>query len=155
MDLLEERRADRYRRSRRQAARRAGPGSSRGAWRPRGAWALAVVLAVGLVAGGALGWSVARAGRQPAAPAAQPAGASPACLAVLAKADESLAAAVRIKRVLADQTRVMDQLAGGGVTPAKAVAVSRQSLGKGSADAARFDAALADYLGAVGGCRAP
>ena len=157
MDLLEERRADRYRRSRRQAAaRRGGHGSTPRSWRPGSVLALAVVLAVGLGVGGTVGWSLARASdRHPATQtAAQPAGASAACRAVLAKADQGLATAVRIERVLADHTRLMDQLARSGVTPVQAVAI-RQSLAKGSADAARFDAALADYLGAVDDCRGP
>jgi hypothetical protein len=158
MDLLEERRADRYRRSRRQASsRRSGHGSPRGSWRPGGAWAPAVVLAVGLVVGGVLGWSLARAGHRDqtgaAAPGTQASGASPACRAVLAKADEGMAVAVRIERVLTDHTRLMDQLARGGVSPAQAVAASRQSLAKGSADAARLDAALSDYLSAADDCR--
>ncbi|HVD13894.1 MAG TPA: hypothetical protein VNK73_05550 [Actinomycetota bacterium] len=160
MDLLEERRADRYRRSRRQAsARRSGHSSPRGSWRPGGAWALIVVLAVGLVAGGVIGWSLAptgqrnQAGTAPAVP--QSSQTSAACRAVLAKADEGLSVAVRIERVLTDQTRVMDQLARGGVSPARAVAASRQALARGSGDAARLDAALADYLSAADDCRGP
>jgi hypothetical protein len=157
MDLLEERRADRYRRSRRQGSRRSGHSSPRGSWRPGGAWALAVVLVVGLVAGGVIGWALAPTGNQaaPAPAAPQAAGTSAACRAVLAKADEGLSVAVRIQRVLTDQTRVMDQLARGGVSPAQAVAASRQALAKGAGDAARLDAALADYLSAADDCRGP
>ena len=158
MDLLEERRADRYRRSRRQAsARRRGHSPPRGSWRPGGAWALAVVLAVGLVTGGVVGWSLAPRGKQAAtAPSAPPAsGTSAACRAVLAKADEGLSVAVRIQRVLTDQTRIMDQLARGAVPPAQGVAAGRQALARGAGDAARLDAALADYLSAADDCRGP
>jgi hypothetical protein len=166
MDLLEERRADRYRRSRRQSALRRTVERTPRQWRPGGAGALAVVLATGLLVGGVLGWSLARAGHartpkgassdRPAAagrPAAPPGG--PACQSVLAKADDSLALAVRFERALADHGRIMERLAQHAITPAQALGMDRQPLALGSAQAARFDAALADYLAIRDGCSIP
>lgn len=156
MDLLEERRADRYRRSRRQpAARRNAQRPSR-RWPPGGAWALAVVLAVGLVAGGLVGWSLAAVGHRNRPAAAGQAGApdsGAACRSVLAKADDSLALAVRLEHALADHARIMERLAQRALTPAQAVGMDRQPLAAGSAAASGFDAALADYLATVDDCR--
>jgi hypothetical protein len=153
MDLLEERRADRYGRSRRQSgARHNAPRPWQ--WRPGGAWALGVALAIGLVVGGVVGWSLAAAGhrdRSAARPGAAELG--PSCRSVLAKADDSLALAVRFQHALRDHARVMERLAQHVITPGQALAMDRQPLVAGSADAARFDAALADYLAAVDDCR--
>jgi hypothetical protein len=157
MDLLEERRADRYRRSRRQSALRRTVERSPRQWRPGGAWALAVVLAAGLLVGGVLGWSLAALGHhdRPAgldqdATAAPQSG--PSCQSVLAKADDSLALAVRFEHALANHTRIMERLAQHAITPAQALGMDRQPLAAGSAEAARFDAALADYLATRDDC---
>jgi hypothetical protein len=156
MDLLEERRADRYRRSRRQSALRRTVERAPRQWRPGGAGALAVVLATGLLVGGVLGWSLARAGR-PDRPAAAASRATaprsvPSCQSVLAKADDGLALAVRFQHALADHGRIMERLARHAITPAQALGMDRQPLAVGSAGAARFDAALADYLAARDAC---
>jgi hypothetical protein len=151
MDLLEERRADRYRRSRRQpAARRSAQRSPR---RQRPAWAFAAVLVAGLLVGGAGGWSLAAAGNRDRGAAAGADDGGQACRSVLAKADDSLALAVRFEHALGNHARVMERLAQRAITPAQAVAMDRQPLALGSADAARFDAALADYLASVDECR--
>jgi hypothetical protein len=151
MDLLQERRADRYRRSRRQPAARRFAQRSPGQWRPGGAWTLAAVLAAGLLVGGVAGWSLAGVGHRdrPAAPAAG----GQACRSVLAKADGSLALAVRFEHALTNHVRVMERLAQRAITPAQAIVLDRQPLAAGSADAARFDVALADYLASVDECR--
>jgi hypothetical protein len=167
MDLLEERRADRYRRSRRQSALRRTVERAPRQWRPGGAGALAVVLATGLLVGGVLGWSLARAGHartlqrasadRPAAAAGRPAAppGGPACQSVLSRADDSLALAVRFERALADHGRIMERLAQHAITPAQALGMDRQPLAIGSAQAARFDAALADYLAVRDRCSTP
>jgi hypothetical protein len=156
MDLLEERRADRYRRSRRQSALRRTVERSPRQWRPGGAWALAVVLAAGLLVGGVLGWSLAALGHhdRPVAAAARAAApqSGPSCQSVLAKADDSLALAVRFEHALANHTRIMERLAQHAITPAQALGMDRQPLAAGSAEAARFDAALADYLATRDDC---
>jgi hypothetical protein len=157
MDLLEERRADRYGRSRRQSALRRTAQRSPRRWRPPGAWALAVVLAAGLLAGGLLGWSLAllshhdRSGATAGRAAAAEVG--PSCRSVLAKADDSLALAVRLEHTLADHTRIMERLAHHAITPGQALGMDRQPLATGSAQAAAFNAALADYLAGVDDCR--
>jgi hypothetical protein len=157
MNLLDERRADRYRGSRR-AGRIGRPRSASGLrWRPAGgAWALAVVLVAGLVAGGLLGWPLASRDRErPSPPAATtaPAGGGEACRAVLAEANDGMALGVRMKRALADHARITEQLAHGVITPARAVALSRQTAASGTATTAKFDAALADYLAGVDACK--
>jgi len=156
MDLLEERRADRYRRSRRQPGARHNVQRSPWQWRPGGAWALGVVLVAGLVVGGLIGWSLAAAGNRDRAAAAghgaTPA-VSPSCRSVLAKADRSLALAVRFQHALGDHVRIMERLASHAITPGQALAMDRQPLTTGSADSARFGAALADYLATVDDCR--
>jgi hypothetical protein len=150
MALLEERRADRYRRSRRRSALRRTVERSPGQWRPGGDWALAVVLAGGLLVGGVLGWSLASLGHRdrPAAAAGRAAApqAGPSCQSVLAKADDSLALAVRIEHALADHTRIMERLAQRHITPAQALGMDRRPLAAGASEASAFDAALADYL---------
>jgi len=157
MDLLEERRADRYRRSRRQPGARHNAQRSPWQWRPGGAWALGVVLAAGLVVGGLIGWSLAAVGHRDRATAAASrattTGVGPSCRSVLAKADRSLALAVRFQHALGDHVRVMERLAQHTITPGQALAMDRQPLTTGSADSARFGAALADYLAAVDQCR--
>lgn len=156
MDLLEERRADRYRRSRRQSVLRRTVERSPRQWRPGGAWALAVVLGTGLLVGGVLGWSLAQAGHhdRPAAAAGRAAAppTGPSCQLVLAKADDSLALAVRFERALADHGRIMERLARHAITPAQALGMDRQPLATGSAEAARFNVALADYLATRDDC---
>jgi hypothetical protein len=152
MDLLEERRADRYRRSRRQPAARRFARRPPGQWRPGGAWTLAAVLAAGLLVGGVAGWSLAAVGARDR-PAVATADGGQACRSVLAKADDSLALAVRFEHALTSHVRVMERLAQRAITPAQAVAIDRQPLSVGSADAARFDVALADYLASVDECR--
>ncbi len=158
MDLLEERRADRYRRSRRQSVLRRTVEHSPRQWRPGGAWALAVVLAAGLLVGGVLGWSLARAGHHDRPPVAAGRAAAPpsrpSCQSVLAKADDGLALAVRFERALADHGRIMQRLAQHAITPAQALGMERQPLATGSAEAARFDATLAGYLATRDDCGA-
>jgi hypothetical protein len=157
MDLLVERRADRYRRSRRQSSARHNAPRPPWQWRPGGAWALGVVLATGLVVGGLVGWSLAAVGHRDRSAAAAArtgaAGLGPSCRSVLAKADDSLALAMRFQHALRDHVRVMERLAQHTITPGQALALDHQPLATGSADAARFDAALADYLAAVDDCR--
>jgi hypothetical protein len=102
------------------------------------------------------GWSLAAVGqrdRSPAAGLAVAADGGQACRSVLAKADDSLALAVRFEHALSDHVRIMERLAQHAITPAQAIGMDRQSLATRSADAARFDAALADYLASVDECR--
>jgi hypothetical protein len=67
------------------------------------------------------------------------------CRAALEQADRSLAHAARVSSSLAEQTRIMTDLATGRIDADTAVRTGMPSLVRGAAESSRFDVALAAY----------
>ena len=75
-----------------------------------------------------------------------------ACRAAVAKADTSLAAAVRVEKALAKHTKVMDMLLNGEISGHDALTMGTPSLIQGARASAQFDQAYRDYLQVVRSC---
>jgi hypothetical protein len=126
-------------------------------------WLLVTLLlmAVSLAGGIAIGGSRAPAERgQAAAVAGTTAGnvaasptASPECAEAVERANQSIGHAVRVSAALRQHTQVMNDLLNGKITTEAALRSGTPSLIAGSAEAARFDVALADYRKVVDRCR--
>jgi len=134
------------------------PGAAGGAARPGRAWRLAglaaagwVLLFTGIVIGTAS--SGGRAADTPAPP--EPAAVDgTSCAQAIARANESLAMAVRVERALADRTRLRQLEASGQLTPGRSRQLDAVAEQRGAMAASRFDALLAGYLEAADGCQA-
>jgi hypothetical protein len=135
MELLEERRADRY--LMRLPRRR-----------------LAALVAVAMLAGLLAGYGLGARGRS-AAPARVAAGphATPECTSAIARANETLSFAVEMGRAFVEQAQVVEQLGREQIDAEEAVRSGRQASAKGGGAAAKFDQALARYLGVVDSCQ--
>jgi hypothetical protein len=83
--------------------------------------------------------------------------ASPECAEAVERANESLSHAVKVSGALREHTEIMNRLLNGKVDGPTALRTGTPSLITGSAEAARFDVALADYKKVVDRCqlRAP
>jgi hypothetical protein len=75
------------------------------------------------------------------------------CKAAVDRANEALAAAVRVRGILSDYTQVMNQLETRRITPAEAIRLGRPSEVAGAAESAKFNKALTSYTQVVDKCR--
>jgi hypothetical protein len=83
--------------------------------------------------------------------------ASPQCAEAVERANRSMSHAVRVTGALREHTEIMNQLLNGRISADAALKTGTPSLIVGSAEAAKFDVALADYRKVVDSCqlRAP
>ena len=131
--------------------------------RTAAAWVLVTLLlmAASLAAGIAIGNNQERdadraAGAATTSTAASPT-ASPECAEAVERANQSISYAVRVSGALREHTEVMNNLLNGRIDTETALRTGTPSLILGSAEAAKFDVALADYRKVVDRCqlRAP
>jgi hypothetical protein len=146
--------------------RREAAGPTRTAPRPRRAgwlWLLVTVLLMAASLAGGVAIGARRdpgAGRASGVPAvtstsaAAPA-AAPECAEALRRADESLRHAAKLAGALRNHTAIMNRLLNGELSPEAARKAATPSLIAGSAEAARFDVALAAYRQVADRCRPP
>jgi hypothetical protein len=130
--------------------------------RRRSAWPWLLVtmllMAVSLVGGIAIG-SRDQAGRSSrfagttASSAAPSPTASPECAEAVERANKSMSYAVKVSGALREHTQIMNDLLNGKITADAALRTGTPSLITGSAEAARFDVALADYRKVVDRCQ--
>jgi hypothetical protein len=119
---------------------------------------MAVSLAGGVAIGGNgdpagdRGRAAGVAGTTASSVAASPT-ASPECAEAVERANQSIGHAVRVSAALREHTQVMNDLLNGKITTEAALRSGTPSLIAGSAEAARFDLALADYRKVVDRCR--
>jgi hypothetical protein len=135
-----------------------------GEQRRRAAWpwllVTLVLMAVSLAGGIAIGGNrdpdgeraAAFAGTTASSVAASPT-ASPECAEAVQRANKSLSYAVRLSGALREHTEIMNDLLNGKISADRAVKTGTPSLITGSAEAARFDVALADYRKVVDRCQ--
>lgn len=83
--------------------------------------------------------------------------ASPQCKTAVDRANKSLTHAVRVKRDLAEHTKIINDLLHGRIDGDTALKLGTPSLISGAAESSKFDSALADYKQVVNQCelRAP
>jgi hypothetical protein len=79
--------------------------------------------------------------------------ASPECAEAVERANKSMAHAVRISGALREHTEIMNDLLQGRISGDAALKKGTPSLIVGSAEAAKFDVALADYKQVVDDCQ--
>jgi len=79
--------------------------------------------------------------------------ATPECTSAVARADTTIAWAVKMGRVFVQQTQVVNQLARGQTTVAGAVRADQVPSAEGVAAASMFNDALAEYLRVVDRCQ--
>jgi hypothetical protein len=132
--------------------------------RRRAAWpwllVTLVLMAVSLAGGIAIGGNrdpdgdraAAFAGTTASSVAASPT-ASPECAEAVQRANKSMSYAVRLSGALREHTEIMNDLANGKISADTALKTGTPSLITGSAEAARFDVALADYRKVVDRCQ--
>jgi hypothetical protein len=125
--------------------------------RPAGPWLLVtlVLMAVSLAGGIAIGgrdrpsgFAAATASSVAAVPTA-----SPQCAEAVERANQSMSHAVRVTGALREHTEVMNRLLNGKISADAALRTGTPSLILGSAEAAKFDVALADYRKVVDRCQ--
>ena len=75
------------------------------------------------------------------------------CKTAVDRANTSLAAGVKVQRILEDYIRIMNQLEAGKITSAEAIRLGTPSEVGASIQTAKFDAALKDYTQVVDKCR--
>ncbi len=135
--------------------------------------AVAMLTALGLLNGSVIGFAVGTSSAHRRAPAeattvtrtsAPTAGTATAgtaghseipaaCATAIAGADQSLAHAVQIDKVLSDQLDVMGRLLSGRIPTQQALVMAMPSLLAGSTESAKFNMALARYHRMVQRCR--
>jgi hypothetical protein len=132
--------------------------------RRRSAWPwllVTLLLMVASLAGGIAIGSRDQAGSGTEAPlagatassvAARPA-ASPECVEAVERANRSMSYAVKVSGALREHTKIMNDLLNGRISADAALRTGTPSLIAGSAEAARFDVALADYRKVVDRCQ--
>jgi hypothetical protein len=79
--------------------------------------------------------------------------ASPECAEAVERANASMSHAVAVAGALREHTEVMNDLLNGKLDPETALRKGTPSLIAGSAEAAKFDVALADYKQVVDRCK--
>jgi hypothetical protein len=139
------------------------PGGRR--WRSLWPWLLVtfLLMAVSLAGGIAIGGrdqagTGAAAGRSSqladatASSTARPT-ASPECAEAVERANKSMSYAVKVSAALREHTEIMNDLLNGKISADTALRTGTPSLITGSAEAARFDVALADYRKVVDRCQ--
>jgi hypothetical protein len=130
-------------------------GRRRGAW----PWLLVTLLlmAVSLGGGIAIGArgdpdSSSAVARATATSAPSPT-ASPECAEAVERANRSISHAVGVSAALREHTAIMNDLLNGKISAETALRTGTPSLIAGSAEAAKFDVALADYRKVVDRCQ--
>jgi len=129
-------------------------GRRRGAW----PWLLVTLLLMAVSLGGGIaigargdpGSSSAVAGTATSAPAPT---ASPECAEAVERANRSISHAVGVSAALREHTAIMNDLLNGEISAEAALRTGTPSLIAGSAEAAKFDVALADYRKVVDRCQ--
>jgi hypothetical protein len=130
--------------------------------RPGGPWLLVtlVLMAASLAGGIAIGAGRDQGAEQPRGFAAATASsvaaaptASPQCAEAVDRANQSMSHAVRVTGALREHTEVMNRLLNGKISADAALRTGTPSLILGSAEAAKFDVALADYRKVVDRCQ--
>jgi hypothetical protein len=140
------------------------PGTAAGRRRPAWPWLLVTLalMAVSLAGGIAIGagrdgdGSAAGQGAAFAATTASSLAApsaSPECAEAVERANKSMSYAVKVSGALREHTQIMNDLLNGKITADEALRAGTPSLISGSAEAARFDVALADYRKVVDRCQ--
>jgi hypothetical protein len=79
--------------------------------------------------------------------------ASPECAEAVERANKSMSYAVKVSAALREHTEIMNDLLNGKISADTALRTGTPSLITGSAEAARFDVALADYRKVVDRCQ--
>jgi hypothetical protein len=79
--------------------------------------------------------------------------ASPECAEAVERANRSMSYAVKVSGALREHTQIMNDLLNGKISADAALRTGTPSLITGSAEAARFDVALADYRKVVDQCQ--
>jgi hypothetical protein len=79
--------------------------------------------------------------------------AAPECVEAVKRANQSMSHAVRVTGSLREHTQIMNDLLNGKISAEQALKAGTPSLILGSAEAARFDVALADYRKVVDSCQ--
>lgn len=79
--------------------------------------------------------------------------ASPECAEAVERANRSMSYAVKVSGALREHTQIMNDLLNGKISADAALRTGTPSLITGSAEAARFDVALADYRKVVDRCQ--
>jgi hypothetical protein len=79
--------------------------------------------------------------------------ASPECAEAVERANKSMSYAVKVAGALREHTQIMNDLLNGKISADVALRTGTPSLITGSAEAARFDVALADYRKVVDRCQ--
>lgn len=115
---------------------------------------LAALLALGVAVGAISGYSLGRHAR-PRAVSTQAGGvhATAECTSAVARANTTIAWAVKMGRAFVQQTQVMNQLARGQTGVAEAVRADQAASAEGVAAVSRFNDALAEYLRVVDSCQ--
>jgi hypothetical protein len=121
---------------------------------------VAAALIGGVVIGGALENGGGAATGAPSAPGGTPVAtapltapvASPECKTAVDRANRSLTSAVKVRNVLGEYTRIMDDLRGGRIDGRRAGEQATPHLVIGSVESAKFDSALAEYRKIVDKC---
>ena len=138
------------------------PPAPPGGQRPRSAWPWLLVtfllMAASLAGGIAIG-NRDQAGRSSqfagttASSSAPSPTASPECAEAVERANRSMSYAVKVSGALREHTQIMNDLLNGKISADAALRTGTPSLITGSAEAARFDVALADYRKVVDQCQ--
>jgi hypothetical protein len=115
---------------------------------------MAVSLAGGIAIGNRdqAGRSSELAGTTATSVAARPS-AAPECAEAVERANKSMSYAVKVSAALREHTQIMNDLLNGKISADDALRTGTPSLIAGSAEAARFDVALADYRKVVDRCQ--
>ena len=127
-------------------------------WRSVWPWLLvtlllmAVSLAGGIAIGGRDQAGAAQLAGTTASTVAGPV-ATPECAEAVERANKSMSYAVKVSAALREHTEVMNDLLNGKISAEAALRTGTPSLITGSAEAARFDVALADYRKVVDRCQ--
>jgi hypothetical protein len=127
------------------------------------AWLLLTLLLMAVSLAGGIAIGSREGGADPAGAAAATTStaasptASPECAEAVERANQSISYAVRVSGALREHTEVMNDLLNGRIDTETALRTGTPSLIVGSAEAAKFDVALADYRKVVDLCqlRAP
>jgi hypothetical protein len=96
--------------------------------------------------------SAAAASRSPSAAGDAPV-ATPACKTAVDRANTMLASAVKLRRELAEYSRIMRDPSTRDLSVREVVEKTAASLQAGSSESTRFDQALADYRQVVDQCK--
>lgn len=115
---------------------------------------LAALLALGVAAGATGGYALGLHARsQVVSREAAGVHATAECTSAVARANTTLAWAVKMGRAFVQQTQVVNQLARGQTGVAEALRADQAPSAEGAAAVSKFNDALADYLRVVDSCQ--